>query len=80
MLIGLEPCSASYRSLLGTAESIIKMDSQIGTVETLLGELGTKCNSKLLDKKTINLQAWDSNVNTRGSFPFPTLYLEEMCF
>ncbi|KAL9609444.1 MAG: hypothetical protein Q9167_005799 [Letrouitia subvulpina] len=56
---------ASYRSLLGTAESIIKMDSQMSTVETLLGELGAKCNSKLLEKKTVNLQAWDSTVNTR---------------
>lgn len=80
MLIGLQPRSASYRSLLSTAESIIKMNGQIGTVETVLGELGAKCNSKLLDKKTIKLRAWDSNANTKGKFPFPTFCLEKTCF
>ncbi|KAL8800091.1 MAG: hypothetical protein Q9200_007354 [Gallowayella weberi] len=52
---------ASYRDLLGTAESIVEMDGQIQKVDFYLGDIGTKCNSRLLEKKAANLNAWNNH-------------------
>ncbi|KAI4233066.1 MAG: hypothetical protein LQ349_004619 [Xanthoria aureola] len=52
---------ASYRDLLGTAESIIEMDGQMQQVESYIGGMGMRCNSRLLGKKAANLRAWDSH-------------------
>ncbi|KAK3719722.1 hypothetical protein LTR37_004259 [Vermiconidia calcicola] len=41
---------ASYRDLLGTAESIIEMDQQMETVETNLGDIGRKCNARTIER------------------------------
>ncbi|EKG21057.1 Vps51/Vps67 [Macrophomina phaseolina MS6] len=41
---------ASYRDLLGTAERIIEMDRQMQHVESTLGSIGQKCNSRRVDK------------------------------
>jgi hypothetical protein len=41
---------ASYRDLLGTAERIIDMDEQIQGVETHLGDIGRKCNARMLER------------------------------
>ncbi|KAF2146139.1 uncharacterized protein K452DRAFT_294744 [Aplosporella prunicola CBS 121167] len=41
---------ASYRDLLGTAERIIEMDNQMEHVETTLGSVGQKCNSRMVDR------------------------------
>ncbi|KAL8754332.1 MAG: hypothetical protein Q9184_005139 [Pyrenodesmia sp. 2 TL-2023] len=56
---------AFYRDLLGTAETILQMDSQMQSVETYLGDMGVRCNSRLLDKKAVNLRAWNEDVNVR---------------
>ncbi|KAL8898205.1 MAG: hypothetical protein Q9207_006823 [Kuettlingeria erythrocarpa] len=56
---------ASYRDLLGTAETILEMDSQMQSVETYLGNMGVKCNSRLLDKRAINLRAWNDYIHVR---------------
>ncbi|MCJ1462524.1 hypothetical protein MMC07_001126 [Pseudocyphellaria aurata] len=53
---------ASYRDLLGTAESIIEMDEQMQQVESRLGNMGKRCNARLLEKKGSNLHAWDGQV------------------
>ncbi|KAL9039153.1 MAG: hypothetical protein Q9180_002701 [Flavoplaca navasiana] len=58
---------ASYRDLLGTAESIIQMDGQMQQVETYIGDMGMRCNSRLLEKKAANLRAWDSDSKARGT-------------
>ncbi|KAL8847332.1 MAG: hypothetical protein Q9221_007615 [Calogaya cf. arnoldii] len=52
---------ASYRDLLGTAESIIQMDGQMQQVESYIGGMGMKCNSRVLEKKAANLRAWDND-------------------
>ncbi|KAI4267140.1 MAG: hypothetical protein L6R38_008394 [Xanthoria sp. 2 TBL-2021] len=52
---------ASYRDLLGTAESIIQMDGQMQQVESYIGGMGMRCNSRLLGKKAANLRAWDND-------------------
>lgn len=57
---------ASYRDLLNTAESIIEMDGQMHEVEAHLAEIGQKCNTRVLEKKGINLRAWQEEVHASG--------------
>ncbi|KAB2581222.1 Vps51/Vps67 domain protein [Lasiodiplodia theobromae] len=45
---------ASYRDLLGTAERIIEMDRQMQHVESTLGVIGQRCNSRRLDSISKN--------------------------
>ena len=59
--------SASYRDLLGTAESIIEMDGQIQQVENCLGNMGKRCNARLLEKKGSNLHTWNGQVGAAGT-------------
>ena len=62
LLILWYPCSASYRDLLGTAESIIEMGVQMEEVENYMGEIGKRCNTRILDKKASNLRTWTEEV------------------
>ncbi|KAL8933318.1 MAG: hypothetical protein Q9211_005844 [Gyalolechia sp. 1 TL-2023] len=57
----------SYRDLLGSAESILEMDSQMQDVESYLGQMGMRCNSTLLEKKAANLRAWNHDTKTRDN-------------
>ncbi len=57
----------SYRGLLSTAESIIEMDEQMHHVEAYLGDMGRKCNTRLLEKKGMNLLAWNGEVRAAGT-------------
>ncbi|KAI4253118.1 MAG: hypothetical protein LQ352_003882 [Teloschistes flavicans] len=50
----------SYRDLLGTADTIVEMDEQMQKVERYLGDMGVRCNSRLLDRKAANIKAWDN--------------------
>ena len=59
--------SASYRDLLGTAESIIQMDGQMQQAETYLGSMGKRCNARLLEKKGSNLHTWDGQIGAAGT-------------
>lgn len=45
---------ASYRDLLGTAERIIEMDSEMQKVETKLSLVGQKSNTRVLERVTNN--------------------------
>lgn len=44
----------SYRELLGTADRIIEMDGQMREAETLLGEVGRKCNARAVERIAAN--------------------------
>lgn len=55
-------CSASYRDLLGTAESIIEMGGQMHKVEAYMGEIGKRCNTRILERKESNLRIWTEDV------------------
>ncbi|KAL8834766.1 MAG: hypothetical protein Q9170_003615 [Blastenia crenularia] len=57
----------SYRDLLGTADSILAMDSQMQEVESYLGGIGLRCNSRLLEKKASNLRAWNNRTKSRDN-------------
>ncbi|KAI9832558.1 MAG: hypothetical protein M1819_004348 [Sarea resinae] len=50
---------ASYRDLLLTAERIIQMDGQIQQVDTHLGDMGNKSNSRAIEKLGRSYEKWD---------------------
>ena len=56
---------ASYRDLLGTADSIIKMDGKMQDVEALMGEIGRRCDSRLVERKARNLKRWKTDVESK---------------
>lgn len=58
--------SASYRDLLGTAESIIDMDAQMQDVEAYLGDMSSKCDARVLEKKGANMRNWDVRSGVAG--------------
>ena len=60
-------CRASYRDLLGTAEAIIEMDGEMHDVEAYIGEIGQRCNTRLLEKKGANLRSWTEKIEAPGT-------------
>ena len=68
--MGFCNCRASYRDLLGTAESIIEMDDKIHRVEALMGEMGRKCNTRIVERKAVNLRKWDRERGAKGALGF----------
>ncbi|KAL2039107.1 hypothetical protein N7G274_008156 [Stereocaulon virgatum] len=58
---------ASYRDLLGTAESIIEMNEEMHTVEAYIGEIGQRCNTRLLERKSSNLRSWAQEIEAPNS-------------
>ncbi|KAI9838458.1 MAG: hypothetical protein M1837_002480 [Sclerophora amabilis] len=57
---------ASYRDLLGTAERIIEMDEDMQRVETRLGSVSQRCNSRVLEKIGRNFRKWESGVKAEA--------------
>ncbi|KAL9094118.1 MAG: hypothetical protein Q9165_003533 [Trypethelium subeluteriae] len=47
---------SSYRDLLGTAGRIIEMDGQMSEVEATLGDIGLKCNTRVLETIGRNME------------------------
>ncbi|KAF2233085.1 hypothetical protein EV356DRAFT_503930 [Viridothelium virens] len=47
---------SSYRDLLGTAGRIIEMDGQMSEVEVTLGDIGLKCNTRVLETISRNME------------------------
>ena len=65
-------CSASYRDLLGTAETIIEMNEEMHTVEAYVGEIGQRCNTRLLERKGSNLRSWAEEIEAPSTNrPYP---------
>ena len=44
------------------------MDGQMHQVEAYLGDMGKKCNTRLLEKKGNNLKLWGRDVGTEGAY------------
>ncbi len=42
------------------------MDGQMHDVETYIGNIGQKCNTRILEKKAAKLQTWSRIVGTAG--------------
>lgn len=60
------PSSASYRSLLDTAETIIDMEVRMEHVESKLARVGHNCNSTTLDRITSSAVKLDAYIRGRG--------------
>lgn len=60
---------ASYRDLLGTAETVIEMDESMRKAEDFLGGIGQRCNTRMLEKKGGNLSKWDDGARAPGLYP-----------
>ena len=58
--------SASYRSLLDTAETIIDMEVRMEQVEGKLARVGHNCNSRTLDRITNSAAKMDAHKRSRG--------------
>lgn len=56
---------ASYRNLLSTAERIIEMEENMEQVETTLGKVGQRCNSRAVDRISDNYAKLDKHWRTR---------------
>ncbi|KAJ6088393.1 hypothetical protein N7486_009654 [Penicillium sp. IBT 16267x] len=51
-----------YRELVGTAETIVKMNTEIQEVESILADIGRRCNPRLLEKKHIYARQMKSDA------------------
>jgi hypothetical protein len=43
--------STRYRELVGTAETIVVMNKEIQDVDSILSDVGRRCNPRLVEKK-----------------------------
>ncbi|KAJ5720960.1 uncharacterized protein N7483_008894 [Penicillium malachiteum] len=50
-----------YRELVGTAETIVAMNTEIQQVETLLTDVGRRCNPQLVEKKHLHARQMKSD-------------------
>ncbi|KAI9890916.1 MAG: hypothetical protein M1814_003556 [Vezdaea aestivalis] len=63
----------SYRDLLGTAERIMEMDTQMRAVESVLVDTGRKCNVQAIHKLERNYDGWIEGVNAKERQEFAQL-------
>lgn len=63
--------SASYRSLLDTAETIIDMETCMEQVEGKLARVGHNCNTRMLDRISNSAVRLDSYIRSRGKTFLP---------
>jgi hypothetical protein len=45
-----------YRELVGTAETIVAMNRDIQDVESLLADVGRRCNPRLVERKLVHVR------------------------
>ena len=56
------------------------MNEKMHNVEHLMGELGRQCNTRLVERKMVNTQAWMAEVGANGIVIMPVLnYLTYAC-
>lgn len=60
---------ANYRDLLGTAERIMSMNQAMQSVESNLGRVSSRCNARILDKKSRNFTGWRRAIDAHGIDP-----------
>ncbi|KAJ5809261.1 uncharacterized protein N7503_001479 [Penicillium pulvis] len=51
-----------YRELVGTAETIVTMNSEIQEIESILADVGRRCNPRLMEKKHIYARQMKSDA------------------
>ena len=67
VLIKLHDHRVSYRDLLGTAETVIQMDAEMHRVEAYMGDIGQRCNTRILERKGTNAVAWEEEIHSLGA-------------
>lgn len=55
-----------YRELVGTAETIVAMNKEIKEVESILADVGRRCNPQLVQKKLLHARQMKSDAAGQG--------------
>lgn len=55
-----------YRELVGTAETIVAMNTDIQDVESLLSDIGRRCNPRLVEKKHAHARQMKRDIGEKG--------------
>ena len=58
--------STRYRDLVGTAETIVAMNRDIQDVETVLADVGRRCNPRLVERKHAHARQIKSGDAEKG--------------
>jgi hypothetical protein len=59
-------CRTRYRDLVGTAETIVAMNRDIQDVETVLADVGRRCNPRLIERKHVHARQIKSGDAEKG--------------
>lgn len=62
--------STRYRELVGTAETIVSMSRSMEDVDTTLGDIGRRCNPRLIGKKYTHLNQINGETTDKGMCGF----------
>lgn len=55
-----------YRELVGTAETIVSMNREMQEVDSTLGDIGRRCNPRLMEKKYTHYNQITENADNKG--------------
>lgn len=58
--------STRYRELVGTAETIVEMNKDIQDVDTILVDIGRRCNPRLVEKKHQHARQMKRDATEKG--------------
>lgn len=56
-----------YRELVGTAETIVAMNKEIQEVESVLVDVGRRCNPRLVEKKHLHARQMKNDAAEKGT-------------
>lgn len=58
--------STRYRELVGTAETIVVMNKEIQNVDSILSDVGRRCNPRLVEKKHLHARQMKRDMVEKG--------------
>jgi hypothetical protein len=58
--------STRYRELVGTAETIVVMNKEIQEVDSILSDVGRRCNPRLVEKKHQHARQMKRDIVEKG--------------
>lgn len=56
-----------YRDLVGTAETIVAMNRDIQGVESILADVGRRCNPRLIERKHVHVRQIETGDDEKGT-------------
>ncbi|KAJ5375536.1 hypothetical protein N7517_007542 [Penicillium concentricum] len=60
-----------YRDLVGTAETIVAMNRDIQDVESILADVGRRCNPRIIERKHVHLRQIKTGDAEKGTITSP---------